>query len=210
MDFRVEDITQEEIDRRLAVVEPLTDAVRDLVDAVIRSTVDDEALSAARGRIEEVTATLRTQQREGSFGTPFTPEFVGMPWGNAVVGARNALAPPLRIDQEAGGIAHCRMTLGAAYEGPGGCVHGGVAAMLLDQLCGEAAAVEGVPSFTGTLTVKYLHPLPLNAPLRGRAEVTRREGRKTFVGATLADADGVAVQAEAIMIAPRGFELPTE
>ncbi|MFC0313264.1 PaaI family thioesterase [Gordonia phosphorivorans] len=207
MDFRIEDISEEEIDRRLSVVEPLTDSVRQLVDAVIRSEVSDERLTAAKDRIDEIVADLREQQRPGSFGTPYTKEFIGMPWGNAAVGARNAVAPPLHV-RRSPGLAECEMELGAAYEGPGGCVHGGIAALLLDQLVGEAASTDGLPSFTGTLTVKYLRPTLLGA-LSARAEVTGREGRKTFVHATMSDADGVTVEADAIMICPKDFELPT-
>ncbi|MCK0438469.1 PaaI family thioesterase [Gordonia alkaliphila] len=207
MDFRIEDITEEEIDRRLSVVEPLTDSVRQLVDAVIRSEVSDERLAAAKEKVDAIVADLREQQRPGSFGTRYTKEFIGMPWGNAAVGARNAVAPPLRI-QRSPGRAECEMVLGAAYEGPGGCVHGGVAALMLDQLVGEAASTDGLPSFTGTLTVKYLRPTSLG-PLSARAEVTGREGRKTFVHATMSDADGVTVEADAIMICPKDFVLPT-
>ncbi len=207
VDFRIEDITPDEIARRLAVVEPLTDSVRALIDAVIRSEVSDDQLRAARERIDEVTAVLREKQLPGSYGTPFTREFIGMPWGNAAVGARNAIAPPMRI-RLGDGTADCEMTLGAAYEGPGGCVHGGVAALMLDQLVGEAASTDGVPVFTGTLTVRYLRPTPLGEVI-AHAEVTGRERRKTFVRATLADADGVTVEAEAIMVTPKGFELPS-
>lgn len=206
VDFRLEDISEEEIARRLAVVEPLTDSVRRLVDAVIRTQVDDDALHEAKERIDQIVGELTQKQLPGSFGTPFTKKFIGMPWGNAAVGARNAIAPPLRI-RRTPGLAECEMTLGAAYEGPGGCVHGGVAALLLDQLVGEAASTDGMPCFTGTLTVKYLRPTRLGS-LSARAEVTGREGRKTFVHATLSDDDGVTVQADAIMIAPKGFELP--
>lgn len=206
MDFRLEDIGTDEVQRRLAVVEPLTDSVRELIDAVIRSEVDDADLHAAREQIDAVVASLRTAQKDGSFGVPFTRDLTGMPWGNAAVGARNAVAPPMKVvhTEEA---AVAEVELGAAYEGPGGRVHGGVAALLLDQLVGEAASMQThMPCFTGTLTVKYLRPTALGTVyLRG--EVHRVEGRKKFVRATISDADGVTVEADAIMIAPR--DLPS-
>ncbi|WP_347957859.1 PaaI family thioesterase [Gordonia aichiensis] len=206
MDFRLEDIGADEVERRLAVVEPLTDSVRDLIDAVIRSEVDDADLHAAREQIDAVVAALRTRQKDGSYGVPFTRDLTGMPWGNAAVGARNAVAPPMKVIH-ADDAAVAEVELGAAYEGPGGRVHGGVAALLLDQLVGEAASMQThMPCFTGTLTVKYLRPTPLGTVyLRG--EVYRVDGRKKFVRATLADADGVTVEAEAIMIAPK--DLPS-
>ena len=205
LDFRLEDIDETEIERRLGVVEPLTYAVRDLVDAVIRTEVDDEELLSAQAEVAAIVARLRARQRERGFGVPFTKDMTGMPWGNAVVGARNALAPPLKIEA-AGGVASAEFVLGAAYEGPGGCVHGGVAALVLDQLIGEAASSEGMPCFTGTLTTRYQRPTPLGA-LRGRAEVERVEGRKKFVRAELADADGVTVVADAVMITPKDLRV---
>ncbi len=72
----------------------------------------------------------------------------------------------------------------------------------LDQLLGEAVSVsQGVPCFTGTLTVKYLRPTPLG-PLSLRAETTGSEGRKFFVHAEISDAEGPTVTAEGIMISP--------
>ncbi|QRY61668.1 PaaI family thioesterase [Gordonia sp. PDNC005] len=203
MDFRLEDIDDAEVERRLSIVEPLTDAVRELVDAVIRTEVDDAELVDAREQIEAIVARLRAQQKDKGYGVAFTRDFTGMPWGNAATGARNAVAPPLRI-KKVDGVTRADVVLGAAYEGPGGHVHGGVAALLLDQLVGETAAADHMPSFTGTLTVRYLRPTPLG-PVTLEGQVTGTDGRKTFVHGELSDADGVTVEAEAIMIAPKNF-----
>jgi hypothetical protein len=64
----------------------------------------------------------------------------------------------LRVEE---GILHGTVTLGLAYEGPPGCVHGGIVSMLLDQLLGQANLEHGVPAFTGKLTVRYRRPTPL-------------------------------------------------
>lgn len=61
MDFTIEDISEAEIARRRAVVEPLTETVRDLIDAVIRTEVGDDAIAEAQRRIAEVVADLRTE-----------------------------------------------------------------------------------------------------------------------------------------------------
>ncbi|MBM7365890.1 PaaI family thioesterase [Gordonia hydrophobica] len=205
MDFRLTDMTDEEIAQDLSVVEPLTDSVRDLIDAVIRTEVDAEHLIAAREQIEAVVASLRAEQKPGSYGVPFTKKLHGMPYGNAAVGKRNAIAPPLEIEHQADGSATSKVVLGAAYEGPAGLVHGGISAMLLDQLLGEAVSRQhGIPCFTGTLTMTYLRPTPLGA-LRLRAETTGNSGRKYFVRAEICDADGPTVTAEAIMVAPANF-----
>ncbi|KJR10179.1 PaaI family thioesterase [Gordonia sihwensis] len=205
MDFRLVDLSADEIAAQLAVVEPLTESVRALIDAVIRTEVPDDDLDDARRRIDAVTASLRAAQKPGSYGVPFTRDFTGMPWGNAAVGVRNAIAPPLRVEHHDDGTATARVRLGAAYEGPAGLVHGGISAMLLDQMLGEAASVgNGTPCFTGTLTVKYLRPTPLG-DVDLRARTTGSEGRKVFVRAELCDEDGPTVTAEGIMVSPRNL-----
>ncbi|WP_424324248.1 PaaI family thioesterase [Gordonia sp. (in: high G+C Gram-positive bacteria)] len=203
LNFRLVDLTPEQIAERLGVVEPLTDSVRSLIDAVIRTEVDDDRLHAAREKIDAIVADLRSEQKPGSFGLEFTSDLHGLPWGNAAVGARNAIAPPMRIVHHEDKTATCEVDLGAAYEGPSGLVHGGVSALLLDQLLGEVVSVnDKMPSFTGTLNVKYVAPTPLG-PVRLHAEIVNREGRKTFVRGHIATTDGtVTVTAEGIMVAP--------
>ncbi|MCF8589738.1 hotdog domain-containing protein [Gordonia liuliyuniae] len=204
MDFRFEDIGPAEVKRRISAVEPLTESVRDLVDAVIRTEVDDTALDDARRQIDDIVARLRTEEKPGGFGVPFTRDLVGMPWGNAATGVRNAIAPPLRPVTHAG-VSTAEVTLGAAYEGPGGHVHGGVLALLLDQLVGECASSgTSMPHFTGTLTVRYVRPTKLGQ-VSLRAEVTGTQDRKAFVSGEIHDSEGVTAEVEAIMIRPKEF-----
>lgn len=113
MDFILEDISEAEVARRRAVYTPLTDTVRDLVDAVIRTEVAEEDLDEARRRIADVVADLRRSQMDGAFGVRHTRENTGMAWGNAVIGVRNALAPPLDVVHDADGV-RSEFTLGAA------------------------------------------------------------------------------------------------
>ncbi|MEO9327839.1 PaaI family thioesterase [Gordonia aurantiaca] len=200
MEFILEDISEAEVERRRGVYTPLTDTVRDLVDAVIRTEVSEDVLDDARRRIAEVVKDLRSEQMDGPYGVRHTRENTGMAWGNAVIGVRNALAPPLRVEHVEGGV-RCDFTLGAAYEGPPGCVHGGVCAMLLDHLLGNAASVEG-PCYTGTITIRYLRPTRLGA-LSAHAWVTEETGRKRFAKGAISDAEGVTCEAEGVFIVPR-------
>ena len=85
---------------------------------------------------------------------------------------------------------------------PPGRVHGGVSALVLDHMLGEAAS-EGLSRarFTGTITVKYLRGTPLG-PLRCDAWIDRTEGAKAFAKGTISDAEGVTVEAEGVFIEP--------
>jgi acyl-coenzyme A thioesterase PaaI-like protein len=202
LDFTVENLTAEEVARLRAIYEPLTQSVRDLIDATIRTEVDAESVAEAKTAIEAATARLRTSQLDGSFGVRFSSDGDQMPWGNAVIGMRNPTAPPLVVHHDPHGGVFTDFHLGAAYEGPPGHVHGGVAALILDHVLGEAASSQESPRLTGTITLRYLRTTRLG-PLHAEASIDRTEGVKTFAVGHLADDEGVTVQAEGVFIQPR-------
>jgi len=200
--FIHDDTPTAQIREREAVAGPVTHAVRELIDATIRTTVDADELRAVHGEIEALTKRLRAEQSPGPAGVRFNSEGYAWNWGNAVVGLRNPIAPPLRIVHEKPGRAHATADLGAAYEGPPGLVHGGVTAMLLDHLMGETASAGFTRvTFTGTLTMTYRRGTPLG-PLRLDAHIDREEGRKVWVLAAIGDAEGPTVEAEGVFIVP--------
>lgn len=197
-----EDVSHEEIERQRALYGPLAQAVRELADAVIRTEVGDDEIAAAQAEIEAVTKRLRERQIPGSYGVRFNADGEGRAWGNAVVGTRNPVAPPLKIHHDSSGRAWSEFHLGAAYEGPPGLVHGGVSALILDQMLGEAAGAGGKPGMTGTLTLRYRRGTPLGE-LSAEAHIDRVEGIKTFAVGHIADAEGVTVEAEGVFILPK-------
>jgi len=187
-------------DRATALYAPLAEAVRDLVDATIRTEADDDVVAQARAAIEAVTESLRHRVRP--FGVSYRVGDRPLPLGNAVVGVCNPIAPPLVVHHEGGGRCWSEFVLGAAYEGPPTLVHGGVSALVLDHMLGEAAS-EGLskPRFTGTITVKYLRGTPLG-PLRSEAWIDRRDGVKVFARGFISDAAGITVEADGVFIEP--------
>lgn len=203
MNTTYEEISAEEHDRLTALYGPLTGAVRDLIDATIRTEADEGAILAARRAIEAVTAALRSRQLDEPHGVRYVFDGRPLAWGNAVIGLRNPISPPLTIHHDAEGTrCFSEFSLGAAYEGPPGLVHGGVCALVLDHILGEAAS-EGLtkPLFTGTISVKYLRGTPLGG-LRAEAVIERTEAVKTFVRGQIADTEGVTVEAEGIFVRP--------
>lgn len=197
-----DDISLEELERQKALFGPFAQSVRELVDAAIRTTVDDDEIRRAQDEIEAIVARLRTSQLDGPYGVRFGAEGRGRPWGNTVVGLRNGAAPPLVIDHDDTGRAWSDFRLGAAYEGPPGLVHGGVSALVLDQMLGEAAGAGGKPGMTGTLTLVYRRGTPLG-DLRAEAWIERSEGIKTWAKGHLIGPEGVTVEAEGVFILPR-------
>lgn len=202
--FRHDDLTPEEVERQAALYGPFTEAVRDLVDATIRTTVDDDEVRRAQAEIEAITARLRRQQLPGAYGVHFGANGRGRPWGNSVVGLRNPIAPPLRTEhhESADGRVWCDFHLGAAYEGPPTLVHGGVLALVLDQMLGESAGAGGRPGMTGTLTLRYRRGTPLG-DLRSEAWIDRVDGIKTWAKGHIVGPDGITVEAEGVFILPR-------
>lgn len=206
-----EPVTDPDLARVATAASGLAESVRELIDAVIRSEVEPDELDSVRGEVEALTKRLRVNQIPGSFGAKHGYDSGTIrAWGNAVIGRRNAIAPPLVNETLEDGTVVGRATLGAAYEGPPGMAHGGVIALVLDQVLGEAAHMAGRPGFTAYLTVTYRHMTRLGRiRVEARAEPAEPGSEhKTLVrGAlhTVAD-DGtetLCAEAEGLFILPR-------
>jgi acyl-coenzyme A thioesterase PaaI-like protein len=185
-----------------AVYQPLAGSVRELIDATIRTEVDADEVAAITAEIDAATMRLRATQMDGPFGVRYTTGGDRMAWGNPVIGVRNPIAPPLVIERDESGAAFTDFVLGAPYEGPPGHVHGGISALVLDHLLGEAASDGETPRFTGTITMRYLRTTRLGR-LHAEARIDRSEGVKTYVVGHLADEGGITVQAEGVFIKPK-------
>jgi len=196
------DVSAAEIDRMRTVYGALADSVRELIDATIRTEVDADEVAAVKAEIDAATARLRSRQCDGPFGVRFTTGGARLAWGNPVIGIRNPIAPPLKIERDAEGGVFTDFHLGAAYEGPPGHVHGGISALVLDHVLGEVAANEETPRFTGTITLRYLRPTRLGE-LHAEARITRTDGFKAYAAGHLADDEGITVEAEGIFIQPK-------
>jgi acyl-coenzyme A thioesterase PaaI-like protein len=189
-----------ELDRVKTLYAPLAEAVRDLIDATIWTQADDDVAEDARAAIEAVTRSLREKTRPT--GMSYVVDGHPLPLGNAAIGLCNPIAPPMVVHHDNNGRCWSEFVLGSAYEGPPTLVHGGVSALVLDHILGEAAS-QGMtkPRFTGTITVKYLRGTPLG-PLRAEAFIERTEGVKTFARGFISDAAGITVEAEGVFIQP--------
>jgi len=120
------------------------------------------------------------------------------------VGPLNPLAPPIGF-RVAEGESHqeirATFVFDALYNGPPDAVHGGIVSGVFDELLGAVCVVNDVAGFTGTLTVRYRAPTPLDRPVAMRAWIDRVEGRKTFAHGTFHDGETLCAEAEGIFIA---------
>lgn len=191
-------LTDKLADRRAAVAE-LGAELRALADLVTRTEVGADVLRDSARRLREVAPALRARIRDIAEPASVDNLMGGVRMFNPVIGAGNPIAPPLRIEYgEDGVVGWC--TLGYAYEGPPMYGHGGVSAMLIDQLLGHAAAASGHPGVTTDLSVRYRRPVPLDVTLRIWGRVTGTQGRRvSAVGGitTAAEPDVPLVEADA-------------
>jgi hypothetical protein len=182
---------------------PLAESIRRLVDVSIRTEADPMTVAAVKDKIDSAAAELGASAQLGTFGVQLTPDGQTIAWGNAVVGLRNPVAPPLVLHHEPDGLVWSEFVLGAPYEGPPEHVHGGVSALILDHVLGATAHRAGRPVYTGTLTLRYRRRTALGRQLRAQAHIERTEGVKTFAVGHLADDEGVTVEAEGVFIHKR-------
>ncbi len=182
--------------------ESLTETVRRLIDVTIRTEVDAAVVAEAKAHLDCAVGQLSEILMPGSFGLRDVADGQPMASGNVAIGVRNPIAPPLVIHHDKDGAVWTEVTLGAAYEGPPGHVHGGVCALILDHVLGATAHRPGRPAYTGTLSLRYVRGTPLGR-IRASARVDRIEGAKTFAVGRIVDREGTTVAAEGVFITPR-------
>ena len=185
----------------------LAAGVRRLTTLVVGRPLGTADLDRAAEQVEQVAQNLERVAGPGK--APRTlPDLEGgsdrlFPT-SPVIGVLNPLSPPVRTWRVTGegGVPELRgrARFTYAYEGPPTCVHGGVIAEVFDELLGAALLVAGRPGMTGTLTVRYRRPTPLQADIDLVARPTTVEGRKVlawggmfYEGELTAEAEGVFV-----------------
>src|SRR3546814_15891652 len=103
-------------------------------------------------QLSEVVATLE-QHPYGSIYEGFAESAnAGAPFGffdhSPMLGRANPLAPPIELEL----LDDCLLgpaPFPAAYQGPPGCVHGGIVAASFDEATGYAHSLPAAPATTG-------------------------------------------------------------
>lgn len=81
------------------------------------------------------------------------------------------------LDQERSRFV-CDFKLSDRYTGPPGHCHGGIIASILDDAMGKVNKLREVVALTKEMTVEYLKPVPLHAPLRVESREVAVHGRQ--------------------------------
>lgn len=194
--------------------------VRGLIDHLRKTTASAEVLAEVEQQVASLNRKLEGFDHEGPWAqrrlilregvdherdTDDPAEFFRY---SPVIGPANPIAPPVefRFDGEEISASH---VFGAPYNGPPTAVHGGVIALVFDELLGCLGAMRDIGGFTGTLNVVYRSLTPLGRPIRMRGWVERQAGVKVFIKGTMHVDDGpdgterLCAEAEGIFIRPR-------
>ncbi|MGW2619641.1 PaaI family thioesterase [Streptomyces sp. NPDC001500] len=178
--------------------------LRLLVDATGRTAASPGALNRLADGVRALAGQL-TGRRRGPAELPEVDDFPGgVRMYSPVTGPGSPLAPPMHVTTADGGVTG-RCLLGIAHEGPPGYGHGGVSAMLLDELMGWACTAAGTPGMTVSLRTRYRGPVPLETPLRATAHITGTDERRIFLRGTIATEQrpsSILVEADGIFVAP--------
>jgi acyl-coenzyme A thioesterase PaaI-like protein len=169
------------------------EALRRFGHELHRRDADDELLLRVAAAADDVTRALQSapvrvrdeQRMRTSMFDQDTPEgqrivhfeecVVSGPWNPMGIG--------IEVHRE-GDDAVADVTLGWAWEGAPGRAHGGIVAAIFDDVLGYLLSFLRQPAYTGELSVRYLAPTPIDVPVRFRARVVSRGGRKIDSEAT--------------------------
>jgi acyl-coenzyme A thioesterase PaaI-like protein len=181
----------------------LADSIRRLTAQVVATVSSDPDLVAAAAAVDRVTDTLAAAQPPAR-ARAVPGDVAALPESyfpiSPIIGAHNPVAPPVAMELAEGGArGHGRF--GAPYQGPPGFVHGGVVALVLDELLGVANIAAGTGAMTGTLTVRYRRPTPLHTDLALAATSQPGQGRKVHARGEITTAAGeVTAEAEGLFV----------
>ncbi|NNL66631.1 MAG: PaaI family thioesterase [Myxococcales bacterium] len=188
----------------------LSDQVRRVIDQMIRVDRNSPELAAIRDEARALAERLERIARSGALPR-MRPEVEPGPDdlrpyypSDARRWHVNPMHPPLELRHDPDGALTGRVTLGLAWEGPPGCVHGGFVAMLFDQILGHANVANGIPAMTGELRVRYHRPTPLHVPLVFEVAAAVRESeRRVRTRGVLRAGDEITAEATGIFVTPR-------
>ena len=185
----------------------IADQVRDIIDLLVSKDISDDVLMQEVAELREISERLSDAAAPGK-RVRVSPDVTAHPQDYFVngptAGWANPLALPIQIwgvDTEAGtSEIRGKAIFSLAYEGPPTCVHGGIIALVFDEILGNANLIANMPGMTGTLKIRYSKPTPLMTPLDLEARLIRVDGRKISTYAAISCNGQVTAEAEGLFI----------
>jgi acyl-coenzyme A thioesterase PaaI-like protein len=193
------------LDARRSAVEDLAVAVRALADVAAETAVDPDIVRDVAATVRDLTARLGAATDDDPFsGLRADPPDYERPHElmpiNPIIGICNPGRPDVRVHYEDGEV-HGTAVFSKRFTGPPGYAHGGITAMLADQIVALTPGAAGVPrgGITKSLAIRFRRPVPVNeeVALWGVCEPAGDELEAHF---TISTAEGVAVEGTAAIV----------
>jgi acyl-coenzyme A thioesterase PaaI-like protein len=192
---------------RRASMARLAGSLRRMNEVAVCTNLPPAQLDAIASAVDELVRELGREQHDGPFSglLPRERDYArpqhAMPL-SPVIGELNPMAPEIELRLEAERVRGSAR-LGKRFIGPAGHAHGGVTAMICDQLVALAARASGVRGVTRSLEVRYRRPTPLYQTLELESWCEQVEpGRARALCEIRAEGE-VCVRAEAELVVSR-------
>lgn len=190
-----------------------------LIDALRVAAAPPDVLEAVRTQLEAAAALLAPFARPGphSQSVPgmstqrffelgqFDPHAL-MPY-SPIIGRLNPVSPRLEFRTEGGRLLG-RGRIPVRFVGAPGTVHGGIVAAALDEIMGLVNVLNGEGAFTGTMSVRFHRPTPIERELELLGETVGKDGRKILSRAEIRCDGELMASAEGVFIRPRAGMQP--
>ena len=194
---------------------PLAAAARRLLRGVRVSTVSSEERDRAIALLDEATAILGQEESPGPYWltglTSFedfelTADLATVHTYSPALGEANPSAPEVELEVTDDLEVRGTVRFSAIHNGPPwNTCHGGVVALVYDDIVGLAAMVGAGGGMTARLTVNYRRPTPLFEPITFRAWLEEHEDRKFLARGEMRHEGTLLSEADGLFIRPKGF-----
>lgn len=185
----------------------LVAAVRELLDAVMRTDVDDATKASVAADLATINSRLRSKVRQPYITVVRHLNGRIENVTQAGSGPLNPRAPIVSFDPVSvpgSTYAPVEVTahavLDASMSGPPEKAHGGIVATMLDEVLGVASTAAGASGLTVALNIRFRAGTPLGVPLTVTARGTGVDGRKSFASGEVRHGDTVVAEATAVYV----------
>jgi acyl-coenzyme A thioesterase PaaI-like protein len=198
------DPVREGRDDRRHVVGALASSLRALADAATETAVGNTEVAAVTVDVDALAARLAAEHHDGPYSGLHGRELdLSTPAGplplSPVIGDCNPSAPEVHLRFEDGRVQGTAV-LTRRHVGPPGAAHGGVGAMIADQLVAVTPFLIGLTCVTRTMTVRYRRPIPLARELALEAWCEQVDDDSARAWCTISADGEVVLDADAEMV----------
>lgn len=191
------------VTEEVAAAREVGERLRRVIDRLTATSAPPAVLRSMAASLAGVEAQLEPYRSVRDYSgfaeaSGLGPDRAFFDW-SPLLGRANPLAPPLTLSLEGDAVVGVGR-FGIAYEGPPGCVHGGLIAAAFDEVLGLTQSLSGRAGMTGTLTVKYRSPTPLHTQLRIEGRLTSVSGRKVLTEGRMLAGDTLTAEATGLFI----------